>query len=417
MTASDHHLKRTDRIPLLLLVRRYTDRLSYLDDWEDALVEHPGFDVTVEDIADVEGHFRIAKAIETAPYIVLHHSVNGDGCALLTALIAAFESRRGRLISFVGNEVNLPLAPMSEKLTFFEAVRPDLILTQLLVEAGQWLYEPVGTRVEALPHALNPSAFKPGPPSTRRRIDVGVRAVRYSPHLGDFERLDLFKKFQDLVVQGRIVGDLEIGGVRFNRAGWAEFLSTCRATISSEAGSYWLERDDRLCLAMQRALRGSAGMRIVLPQSGGLRALARRFLPASLRKAIVKASPDRFIEDYNLGIGDDSDSPAIRRAQAKIFRHENRAPVYTKCISSRHFDAIGATCVQILIAGRYNEILVPGEHYIPLRPDLADMEEALRQLDDRALCDAIAQRAYAHVMSSHTFPHRMSRFELLVRSL
>lgn len=388
-----------------------------MDDWEDALIEHPGFDVTIEDISNEAGHFRIAKAIETAPYVVLHHSVNGDGCALLNKLSTAFETRRGRLVSFVGNEVNLPLAAMSEKLALFQSIRPDLILTQLLLEAGRWLYEPIQTRVETLPHALNPIVFTPGPPSARRGIDVGVRAVRYLPHLGDFERLDLFKRFDELAAQGRIVGDLEIGGGRFDRAGWAAFLRTCRATISSEAGSYWLERDDRLCTEMQMALRESAGMRIVLPQSGGLRAFARRFLPASLRRAIVKASPDRFIEDYNLGIGDDSDSPAIRRAQAKIFRRENRAPVYTKCISSRHFDAIGATCVQILIAGRYNEILAPGEHYIPLRPDLADMEEALRQLDDRALCDAVAQRAYAHVMSSHTFSHRMSRLESLMRAL
>ena len=40
-----------------------------------------------------------------------------------------------------------------------------------------------------------------------------------------------------------------------------------------------------------------------------------------------------------------------------------------KCISSRHFDAIGTGTCQILLEGRYNDILKPGEHYIALSHD------------------------------------------------
>jgi spore maturation protein CgeB len=79
-----------------------------------------------------------------------------------------------------------------------------------------------------------------------------------------------------------------------------------------------------------------------------------------------------------------------------------------KSISSRHFEAIGTKTCQVLIEGHYNGILKAGEHYIPVRSDLSDIDEAVRALQDQSLCREIADRTYELAMSSHTYDHRVA---------
>ena len=42
---------------------------------------------------------------------------------------------------------------------------------------------------------------------------------------------------------------------RLDRAEWADFLNDCRGTVGSEAGTWYLERDDRTALAIREFLR------------------------------------------------------------------------------------------------------------------------------------------------------------------
>ncbi len=57
----------------------------------------------------------------------------------------------------------------------------------------------------------------------------------------------------------------------------------------------------------------------------------------------------------------------------RFFRDRPRASVYAKAISSCHFDAIGTHTCQILLDGRYNDILQPGEHYLSLAQDFGNL--------------------------------------------
>ena len=65
------------------------------------------------------------------------------------------------------------------------------------------------------------------------------------------------------------------------------------------------------------------------------------------------------------------------------------------------------TC-QLLVDGRYNDILVAGEHYIPLRADLGNAPEALARFCDPAERGRIAAAAHDLVHASHTYRHRLS---------
>ena len=78
-----------------------------------------------------------------------------------------------------------------------------------------------------------------------------------------------------------------------------------------------------------------------------------------------------------------------------------------KAISSRHFEAVGTKTCQLLVEGRYNGILEAGVHYIPVRRDLDDIEDATRRLLDTAERTRIADAAYEHVRRGHTYSHRV----------
>ena len=92
---------------------------------------------------------------------------------------------------------------------------------------------------------------------------------------------------------------------------------------------------------------------------------------------------------------------------ARFFKHAPRCPVYSKALSSRHFDAIGTKTCQIMTEGRYNDLLTPNEHYIPVSTDLSNVADAITQFKDEGERERIATSALEHAMALHTYRHRM----------
>ncbi len=74
-------------------------------------------------------------------------------------------------------------------------------------------------------------------------------------------------------------------------------------------------------------------------------------------------------------------------------------------ISPRHLEACATGTAQVLVAGSYNGILEPEVHYLPVRPDLADVPEVAARLHDEALRDRVAARAYADIVASGRFEY------------
>jgi len=394
---------------VLVLHAQYTDRLSYYDDWLDAFRDSPLFDVTAVNIVSRTARDDIARALAGADLVVLLHSTNGDTTIYLEPFAEQLADRTCPLLSFIGNEVNLPGSPISAKRDVLRKIRPDYVATQLLKEAGDYLWgDLVSKAVVELPHALNPAAFRPGQPQADRSIDIGVRAVRYLPHLGDSDRNALHDFFDAHTFAPDL--EVDISTQRFDRDGWAAFLQSCKATVSSEAGTWWLERDDATIEAIRAwTAARMKGKGLVIANDSALRRLGHKlpwWMRAALRK-LMSAGPVRHESTVT------EDLPADEIYET-FFAGRRRPAFYGKCISSRHFDAAGTGTVQILLEGRYNDILEAGVHYLPLKEDFSNIDAVMDRFNDPVARSEMADATLALVMERHTYADRVQAVHALL---
>jgi hypothetical protein len=393
---------------VLVLYAQYTDKLSYYEDWQYAFETHPGLRATCVNLCLRENARLVKGALQDCDLTVLLHSVNADTLDFIDPYRGMLKDRKSPLLSFVGNEVNLPRISMAAKIGFLKDVSVDFIATQLPLEAGQWLYAGCrDSKVVALPHALNPEAFRPGPRLAHRPVDIGARSQKYWSCLGDNERNGLFGFFLNHPFNPPLRLDIDTAS-RFDRAGWADFLGSCRGTISTEAGSYYLERDDATVRRIQAYVEEKqikAGMKTVKPDS--LPERIWRLFPASL-KGLVKAPLGRVLKSLRVGYYSDAyENLGFDEAFEQFFKDTPPCPVYSKAISSRHFDAIGTKTCQIMLKGKYNGILHAGEHYISLEHDFSNADEAVAVFRDEGCCQAMVDRTYEYVMNRHTYSRRV----------
>lgn len=386
-----------------VLHARYGTRASYYDDWLDAFARARALRVESFNAALAKGRRRFARRVREFDVLVLLHSCTADTMDFADALRPALQARRGTLVAFVGNEVNLPGSPMAPKIAFLGDVGADIVATQLLREAGEWLYAGTGARVLALPHALNPDAFPTTAAPEQRAVDIGARSFRYLPHLGDDDRNRLLDYFASTRFEPALRVDISTSE-RFTRTDWCAFLNRCRGTVSNEAGSFYLERDDATLeairawlLARQRAHGG-----LLIRADSPLRRLARK-LPWSVKQRLARWLASGPVRHESLASGEVS----FAEVHERFFRDRPAAPVYGKCISSRHFDAIGTRTCQIMFAGRFNDLLRAGEHYLALAPDFSNVDEVLRRFRDRALVTEMVGRTREYVLDAHTYDHRI----------
>lgn len=398
---------RDSRMRILVGYAHYTDRLSYFDDWLDAFAGASQFEAVPVNVVAHSTRASLPSLIRDVDAIVLLHSTNGDTTAYLEPHAEAFAQRNVPLLTFVGNEVNIPGSPIADKLRLFEIIRPDYVATQLLLEAGQYLFGDVTSRaVVAIPHALNTSAYRPTRSSNERQFDIGARAVRYLPHLGDSDRNRLLQWFAE---NGPARGlNVEISDQRLDRKGWADYLNNCKATVATEAGGWFLEKDDATVNAIRHyVLSNSTGY--VIKNDSAIRWLGHRmpwWLRSTLRNSLL-SGPIK----HEAVVNEQVDAQDIFD---RFFAGRERTPFYSKCISSRHFDAAGTKTCQIMFKGRFNDILVADEHYIALESDFSNIESVLATFRDSARRQEIAERTYDLVLSRHTYPHRMQQvYDLL----
>ncbi|MBM3468437.1 MAG: hypothetical protein FJX71_03280 [Alphaproteobacteria bacterium] len=393
-------------IKTLVLYSSYTNQISYFDDWVDAFKEHSSYESECINVYDARIDLsQIHHLIENTDLIVLHHSMNGDTLEYLKPFISPLKNRKGKLVSFVGNEINLPTIGMVPKIKILQELQTDVIATQLLQEAGEWLYSDCkDSKIISIPHALNPKAFYPIKNFGSRGIDIGTRSARYGVYLGDNDRNAIIHFFHENAKKFELSVDLGLDNSsqkRFTRPEWASFLNSCKATLSSEAGSFYLEKDDRLVNQIQKYLKKSSE-RFVLPNETIARKIYRQILPSFVRKKIAHALKNHIVEVGNLD--EDSNFEEIYK---KFFSKEQKCPAYSKAISSRHFDAIGTRTLHIMYPGRYNDILKAGEHYFALKNDHSNVEELIETLKNSELVNKTTGSTFDYVMSHHTHKHRL----------
>jgi hypothetical protein len=193
-------------------------------------------------------------------------------------------------------------------------------------------------------------------PTPQRPIDVGYRAWKSEPWLG---RHGMLKRIiaEETLRRNEHFGlrldvSVEAGDVIHGDA-WYRFLGSCKATLGVEGGSSILDRD------------------------GTIRQRTHEYL---LRE------PDATFDEVEAHCFPESDG------SLRLF-----------CLSPRHLEAAATGTAQLLIEGRYNDLLKPEEDYYPVQADLSNLCDALVWVRNKPLeVAAMAERARRKVLES---PH------------
>jgi hypothetical protein len=349
----------------LLLYARLPENqtLSYQQAWPRHFVAHPSFDcdpVNVMSLPETR-RLRVRAALRLARYdaVVILHSVFSNGRHLYGPLLEAVRKLRARKAYFIGNEYK----GMSEKMWFCEQLGIDLLVSQFTTEEPLALYRErlPGTTVVGIPNTgWDPELFAPRVPPEERPIDLGYRAFENDVALGHCERRELAERFRDVAAANGLRVDISLEAAdRLDEPGWAAFLNRCKGQLGSEAGGDYFELTDETRNAV---------------------------------RAWVAERPDASFEEV----------------WERFFR-DYRNPVPGRVLSGRNVEAAGTKTVQLLLEGAYGGYLEPDVHYIPLRKDFSNVDEALAKFRDDALCARIRTSAFelAHEL---TYPKLIDRF-------
>jgi hypothetical protein len=339
--------------------------MSYFQDYADAFARAGAR------VANLGSHSTLtqARALAGLPLARCDHVVFGYSffygiSRRLLPLLGAWLRLAGRRrnVFFMQNEYRL----FRDKLGMAARLSCAYVTTQLPLESARALYGPASpARVLPMPHALNEHAFASRPETgsgpSPRPLDIGCRSAVYPAYLGDQARQEFLTLLHRRALERGLASDVLVTNDparRFDRDGWAAFLNTCRFTVSTEAGAAALDIDDHTRHAVN---------------------------------AYVAGHPEA----------------PFAEIEARFFAGPAAGAVCGKCISSRHFDAIGTRTGQILLEGHYNGLLTPGEHYIEVRRDLSNLDEVLDRLGDEPGRRAMVERAHAHAMRHHTIDRRV----------
>ncbi len=194
-----------------------------------------------------------------------------------------------------------------------------------------------------------------GWPPFPRTLDLGYRATHVPAWLGRHGQLKvrIASAVERAAQKKGLATDIKLAtkpSDYIHGLDWYRFLLTCKGVIGVEGGSSLLDVD------------GSIVERVD--------AYAKRFPEASFEK----------IEDACFPGMDGS--------------------LQLYALSPRHLEACLTKTCQILIEGRYNGLLKPHIHYIPLKRDFSNLDEALDTFCDDSKRTEIVERAYQDIVAS-----------------
>lgn len=359
------------RLRLLVLVADGPGNatLSYQHGWPRHLSRDPRYECTVINLQDRSWAARLSQAAlrwTGFDAIVLLHSVFSNACALTGWTFDAVRANKAPKVFFIGNEYKL----MPEKMTFCETLGVRLLVTQTHSPRVQSLYgERLGCAVVGIPNTgWDPDVFRPERPRADRPIDLGYRSLASPLFLGHNERVEMMEAFQAGASRHGLTVDFSLRAEdRFDERGWAAFLNSCRGQIGTEAGGDYFELTDET---------------------------------------------RRRVNDYLEARAD----AGVEEIRARFFR-DYPDPVSIRILSSRNVEAAATRTVQLLLEGEYGGYFEPGVHYIPVRRDYSNVDEAIRMFRDPALCDEICDRAYQLVNEQLTFAKLLDRFDAALRGI
>ena len=206
------------------------------------------------------------------------------------------------------------------------------------------------------PELENPERFCL--PLRERPIPVGYRGRNFGPWHGElgFLKVEIGRRVRLACRRRGLACDIEWAeNRRIYGDDWFRFIGSCRAMLGVESGSTILDADG----ALQAAFRA-------------LKAENPRYSYQAFRPRLAEREGE-----FDLSL-----------------------------ISPRLLENILLRTPQILIEGRYRDLVRPDEHYIPLRRDFSNLDAALDRLNDLDELEAMAERAYRDVIVSGVCSYR-----------
>ena len=195
-------------------------------------------------------------------------------------------------------------------------------------------------------------------PLRERSIDLGTRVRFHAPHVGRYAR-------RKGVLAEALAARLAGSGLRLDLSTrsedtlhgehWFDFLASCRFVVGQNGGGSLADAD------------------------GSLRARVERF---------VAERPDASFDEVEHACFPGLDG-----------RHLMTAP------SPRLFEAAATRTCQILVEDDYLD-LEPWRHYLPLKPDLSNLDEVTAAMRDLGRAQEIADACYDELIASGRYSYR-----------
>ena len=113
------------------------------------------------------------------------------------------------------------------------------------------------------------------------------------------------------------------------------------------------------------------------------------------------------------------------RAYLKEYKHASFEEVRRACfpgedgryvfsaVSPRLFESVMMGCSQVLVEGKYLDLLRPWEHYIPVRADMSDVEQAVEAMKDWKSAKRRAILCYENLVDSSLFRYSTFAAEIM----
>lgn len=337
----DGRARRRLRVLLLHAERAGAGTLSYYTGWPKAFLRHPRF--AAEPVDVTRRGWRFARAARSKDFdaVVVLHSVFSNEPYLVGRSFRAVARMPQPKAWFLANEFK----DMPARMRFADELGVSLLVTQSTLPEVHRLYANrfPGAHVAGIVNAgVDLDVFFPRTPPDARPIDIGYRSYAAPLYLGHVERTAIA---EHVAARG---GDLRLDlsvdpADRMAPPEWGAFLDRCRGQLGCEAGTDFLELDDASRLRVNAFLEERPD--------------------ASFEEVY-----DRFFRDYG------------PRVSGRV-------------LSGRIAEAAASSTVQILVEGEYGGYFRPDEHYIPVRKDFSNVDEALEKFRDRALSAETAARA------------------------
>lgn len=344
--------------------------LSYARSLPRAVARHGGFSFAAVNIVRLSALDRISLLahlrLRRYDAIVLFHSVFSNANYVSPALETQIRNAGAPVVFFVGNEYKL----MPEKMAFAERLGVALLVSQIARAEVLELYRVrLGCRVVFIPNALfDPEPFAAAKPACDRPIDIGYRAFDGAWYLGHDDRTRIADIVSTVAARRGFRLDVSLDPAsRLAESEWYGFLGDCVGQLGTESGTDAFDLDD----AMRNAVNGYCAAN---PGTQFADVVSRFFPPGGER-------------------------------------------VSGRTVSSRHIEAAAARSVQLLLPGDYAGVFKPGEHYLEIRRDGANVEDALARFADPALRARMADAAFEAAADRFSERRLMGELETEMRGL